>query len=197
MPAIDPLAAATALALLALVGTAAWSDLRTRRISNRLTATGLAAALLLRALAGPDALLGGLAAATIGFGVGFLLFAPGWLGGGDAKLLAAVGAFLEPRTLLVALLATALAGGALALVEAVRHRVVLLVMLEAGTVLKRTLLLPLALLRPAPLPTRPAAAPAPGPHLRAPDRPGTLTIPYGVAIGVGAIIGFFFPGVFP
>lgn len=54
----------------------------------------------------------------VGFGVfavAFVMFALGWLGGGDAKLLAATAFWLQTADLFPYLLVTALAGGALAL----------------------------------------------------------------------------------
>lgn len=104
-----------AAALLGLVGAAVVWDLRERRIPNGLTIGAALAALALRAPAGGDAVLAGLAGLGLGFLAALPFFALGGLGGGDVKLLAAVGAFLGPGPLPVALLATALAGGALAL----------------------------------------------------------------------------------
>ena len=49
------------------------------------------------------------------FLVGFILFAPGWLGGGDAKLMAATAFWWQWTDLLYYLIYTTLAGGALAL----------------------------------------------------------------------------------
>ena len=46
------------VALTLLLAAAAWTDYRSRRIPNALTVAGLAAALLLRAVVGPDAILG-------------------------------------------------------------------------------------------------------------------------------------------
>lgn len=48
--------------------------------------------------------------------VGIFIFALGWLGGGDVKLLAALALWAGPDQLLLLLLMTCLAGGALALV---------------------------------------------------------------------------------
>jgi len=54
----------------------------------------------------------------IGFGAfvfGFILFALGWLGGGDAKLLAATSFWWMPADLVLYVFYTSLAGGAMAL----------------------------------------------------------------------------------
>jgi prepilin peptidase CpaA len=50
------------------------------------------------------------------FAIGFLLFALNFIGGGDAKLLAAVALWAGPEHILDLLLVTALAGGGLSLI---------------------------------------------------------------------------------
>jgi prepilin peptidase CpaA len=50
-----------------------------------------------------------------GLAAGMAMFAPGWIGGGDAKLLAAAALWLGWPAAVTFLLATAVAGGALAL----------------------------------------------------------------------------------
>jgi len=97
-------------------------DYRTRRIPNVLTAgmamTGLA--LSAAHVAGISA-----AASLLGIAVGVLLMLPGHLlgatGGGDVKLMGAVGAFVGPALVVTAFLATAIAGGILALIIAARR----------------------------------------------------------------------------
>lgn len=108
--------ALTAICLLALVGTAAVTDFRSHRIPNRLVATGAIAALLLQIAlhgAGSGAWLWftGLAAGIAPFVVLYLVSA---VGAGDAKLMACVGAFVGPETVLEILIATLLCGGAMA-----------------------------------------------------------------------------------
>jgi prepilin peptidase CpaA len=103
------LALAIILALLA----AAWRDLAVRRLPNRLAAVIAAAGLGIRALEGPFAVGSSLVAAGALFAVLFLLFARGWLGGGDVKLATAVAIGLPPLSVWHFVVATALAGGAL------------------------------------------------------------------------------------
>jgi Flp pilus assembly protein protease CpaA len=101
--------------LLALLAAATVFDLRTRLVPVWLTGGGIAAGLLLAAWAGPPALRASLAGAAVG-GLVFLPFVwRGWLGGADALLLAAVGAWQGWRVALWAAWWTALAGAILAL----------------------------------------------------------------------------------
>lgn len=160
-------------ALLGFALAAGVYDLRTRRIPNRLVVAGFAAALVLRALMGFDAHLDGLQGAGIAFLVALPFFAIGAVGGGDAKLMIMAGAFLGPQHLLPALLVTGAVGGVLAVVEVVRRR--------AGVrVLKSTLGLVgygLTLGRHG---TRITVT-----------SPEAVTVPYGVAIAIGSIAGWF------
>jgi prepilin peptidase CpaA len=97
-------------------------DLRTRRIPNELTATMAAAGLAL-AVAHVSGV--SVAASLLGIVVGVLVMLPGHAlgatGAGDVKLMAAVGAFIGPALVIAAFLATAIAGGVLALVVAARR----------------------------------------------------------------------------
>lgn len=56
------------------------------------------------------------------FAIGLVLFARGWMGGGDVKLIPAVAVWAGPDRLALFLLATTLAGGVLALVMLARRR---------------------------------------------------------------------------
>jgi prepilin peptidase CpaA len=108
-----------AFALLLL--TAAWQDLRTMQISNRLSVAivGCFAVWSLAGLAqGTFSLtsLGLAVACAIGaFAVGALAFAFSALGGGDVKLLAAASLFAGPALMLDFLTVTVLVGGVLGL----------------------------------------------------------------------------------
>jgi prepilin peptidase CpaA len=102
---------------------AAVIDLRTRRVPNALTGAlavigiGVAAAKL-----GPV----GLGGALVGCLLGFAFMLPGHVfgatGAGDVKLFAAAGALLGPATTVRAFMYTAIAGGVLAVVVALRRR---------------------------------------------------------------------------
>jgi prepilin peptidase CpaA len=94
-------------------------DYRTRRIPNELTA-----AMAVTGLALSIAHVNGIspAASILGVVVGILLMLPGHVlgatGAGDVKLMGAVGAFIGPALVVTAFLATAIAGGVLALIVA-------------------------------------------------------------------------------
>ena len=101
----------------ALLLAAAFCDLTRYTIPNRLCAA-LALFFLVFAAAVPLPLsvLGmHLAAGAAGLALGFALFAPGWIGGGDAKLFAAIALWLGFGDLLAYAAAASLFGGALTL----------------------------------------------------------------------------------
>lgn len=103
-------------AVLVGAGTAAAVDVRTRRVPNVLTASLAAAGIVCAATRlGPIGPLAALAGSL----VGLLLMLPGHLlgatGGGDVKLLAAVGTWLGPAATVRAFVFTMIAGGVLAL----------------------------------------------------------------------------------
>jgi prepilin peptidase CpaA len=95
------------------------TDLHSRRVPNTLT---FGAAILAALFALVTSGLPGLVWAVSGWAVGLLLFLPLFalrgLGGGDVKLLAALGAWLGPAATLWVALWAALLGGPLALIVA-------------------------------------------------------------------------------
>ena len=101
----------------ALVVTAAVSDLMTMTIPNRLVLALVAAFAVAAPLSGMDpwALLAHLGAAALVLLIGFALFAPGWIGGGDAKLAAVTALWFGFEQLMPYLAIAGLAGGVLTL----------------------------------------------------------------------------------
>jgi prepilin peptidase CpaA len=98
----------------ALLG--AWFDVTSARIPNRLTYPAILAALVLRSGAlGWRGLREGLIGMVLCGGAFFLLFVIHAMGGGDVKLMAAVGAWVGYRNAALALIVCALAGGLIAL----------------------------------------------------------------------------------
>ena len=113
-------------------------DLHTRRIPNVLT-LGITAFGLIVAAAHFSALSP--TEALLGFAAGLALMLPGHVigatGAGDVKLFAALGTLLGPRGIVMAFFYTALAGGALAIIVALRRQL-LRQTVERATTLVRT-----------------------------------------------------------
>lgn len=169
----DSLELVTTLVFVAAMGAAGIEDLRTRRIPNWLTAGSLLLALALRAVAGSGALWDGLLGAGLGLAVGLVLFALRALGGGDGKLLVAAGAFLGYQPFKGALLLIAILGGFLGLGEAIRRRAILPSVYNAVGMLRRLV----TFRREG--------------ETRTIESPGAITVPYGIAIALGAIAWWF------
>ena len=104
--------------LIALLGVAAWFDIKSRRIPNWLVLTGLISSLGIQLLFSS----GGVSAWGLGILAGFGLFLPLYLvhamGAGDVKLMAVVGGFLGPAAAVDVVLTTLVAGGVLAVAVA-------------------------------------------------------------------------------
>jgi len=148
------------------------SDVQTRRIPNGLVLAGLAFALVLRATAG-TAVIDGVIGAFLAFAIVLPLFALRALGGGDAKLIAALGAFTGPSGLLDVLLASAVAGGVLGVVVALRRGVLLPVVLGAKDLIAHGL----SFGRSGERPTL--------------DSRAAVTVPYGAAVATGSLFAWF------
>jgi prepilin peptidase CpaA len=106
--------------VVAVLAVAVTTDLMWRRIPNWLTGPFLAAGF---AVSGWMHGWRGLAASAEGMGLGLLLygilFCLGGMGAGDVKLCAAIGAWIGPGQLVIAMIFTALLGGLMAVTWAV------------------------------------------------------------------------------
>lgn len=120
----DPFKTAMLAVLATALLVAAFTDLRSRRIANWLTAGVALLAPVFWLATGTDlwpgvALQLGVALATFAVGTG--LFALKWMGGGDVKLLAALALWIEPLAFLQLLVIMALLGGVLTLAFGMWH----------------------------------------------------------------------------
>ena len=98
------------------------TDARSRRIPNALTLPVAAAAFAIHGLyAGPGGVVFALAGLGAGLGLFVLPYILGGMGGGDVKMLAAVGALKGATFAFHAFLGAAVAGGVMALALAVIH----------------------------------------------------------------------------
>ncbi|GAC1533673.1 MAG: hypothetical protein NVS2B17_01660 [Candidatus Velthaea sp.] len=142
--------------MLAIVGIAAFRDLRTRRIPNILTGTLAVIAVAAHASDGVGALTATIGLMLAAFVTGWFAFSLGWFGGGDVKLLAGCCGVAGVSGWLTLVAYTFVAGAAVSLIEAARER-------RLGALLRSTAML-----------TAGVGA----------DK--TTTLPYGLAIAAGA-----------
>ena len=157
------------LCALTIATVGAVKDALGRRIPNWLTYSGLIAALLVRiALGGWSELRAGLAGMLIAGGIFFLLFLLGGMGGGDVKLMAAVGAWVGLDQVGIFLMVSALAGGLLAAGYMLVHKQVFKTLRNTVELLRHHL----------------TTGIEPHPILNV-QQAGTLRLPYGVAIAIG------------
>jgi prepilin peptidase CpaA len=162
---------AIAYPLLAFLTLCAACDVRTRRIPNALSFPAIVAGLVVNtALAGSPGLAwsaAGLLTATV---ILFAPFALGGIGGGDVKMMGAVGAFVGPRVVLAAMAAGMILGG-----------LVMMWVLARRGLLREKLMGTFVMLRSA-LATRslvPLKAPA--------SDPGAIALPYSVPLALGTV----------
>lgn len=99
--------------------TAAMGDARWRKIPRALTTTGLVTGLAFHVYSG--GFFSSLAACLIAFAIGITFFQLGAIGGGDVKLITALGAMLGLNRWLFAMEVAVLVAGLIALVQAVRR----------------------------------------------------------------------------
>src|SRR6059058_4256643 len=156
--------------VLAFVTLCMVSDLRTRRIPNAITGPAILAGAALNVLYGGHA--GLFASLTgLGMGIGVLLapFVAGGIGGGDVKMMGAVGALLGPHRTLVSLAAGLVLGG-----------LVMVVHLARQGRLREKLLATAVMIGGA-------AEGSLEPLTLSADAPGAVSLPYSVPLGLGTL----------
>src|SRR5690349_92249 len=121
---------------LALTATGAVTDIRGSRLPNWLTYSGILAGIAVRSVFGWGSLKPGLLGLAIGGGCFLVLFLLGGMGGGDVKMMAAVGAWAGSTHVAAIMIATAICGGMIAILYAI-----------CGKQVRRTLVNTLELLR--------------------------------------------------
>jgi prepilin peptidase CpaA len=160
-----------AIAACALLMAAAWRDIATRTIPNSLGVLLLGVGVLARTREGPSAFAFSTASALLLSVLLLLVYSRGLIGGGDAKLMAALAVGLSPLDCYRFAIATALAGGALAVAYLLGSRCVR----KSASTRRMSLL------------GRVAAVEAWRIRKRAP-------LPYGVAIAAGGVLVLFQTG---
>ena len=155
--------------LLALI--AGWTDLRSRRIPNWLTVSGLVVGVTANsALAGWD----GLKTSLLGVGLGLLVLLPfvllRSLGAGDWKLAGALGAFTGPGILINLLLGSVFVAGVMALALVIYEGRTIQTMRNIGHILISLVTFRL-----------------PGSRVSL-DNPDSLKVPYGVALAFTVVL---------
>jgi prepilin peptidase CpaA len=155
--------------IVASVGAVA--DVRSARIPNKLTYTAIASAILLRA-----ALLGfpGLKNCGLGIlvagGCFSVLFVLGAIGGGDLKMMTAIGAWVGSTHILTVLIAIGLAGGLLAITTVIFSKNTIQTVRNTGRLIAYRL--------------NSGLQPHPEMNVQA---PGSRRIPLGLAIAMGTL----------
>ena len=147
------------------------SDVHSRRIPNWLTYGSLALALAVRAVFGGWRSLGeGAAGGLLCGGIFFALFLIRAMGGGDVKLMAATSTWVGIHQAVTLLIATALAGGVLAVGYMVFYKRVATTFRNIGMLLQ----------------FHTYFGAQPHPDINA-QNPATIRLPYGLAIAIGAL----------
>lgn len=159
----------------AVLAVATFTDLRSRRIPNWLVlpflGIGLGVSAWLHGWRGLGQSAEGMALGLVVFGVLHLM---GGMGAGDVKLAAAIGAWVGPRQLMLALVVTGLAGGVMAIGWAIKGGFLGDVLKGSGNLLfgwreRGTLADPELVL----------------------ENPKARKMPYAPAIAIGTILSFF------
>ncbi|MDA0321694.1 MAG: prepilin peptidase [Verrucomicrobia bacterium] len=114
-PGLDPIYLASMVVLLLLVAAAIYMELLENRIPNSITYPALVVAIVLGYLPGGISLSSSVVGFAIGFGTLFAFYMFGGMGGGDVKLMGAVGALVGYPMVITTVVYTAVAGGVIAI----------------------------------------------------------------------------------
>lgn len=167
---LSPTAIVFELILVPLAVVIIYHDVRYRRIPNPFVLATLMSGLMINlAMGGLDGALDSIRGCVLAFILMFVLHVFGAMGAGDVKLFAAIGSIIGAKLVLPTFIVVVLTGGVLAMVTVLRSGVF-------RTTMHRVLQILVGLLPGWPMPK--FSVPA--------DR--RLTIPYGAAITIGAII---------
>jgi len=164
--------AGSLLVLAAMLAVAVYTELKASRIPNWLTFSGMALGLLIGYLHGNVVFFSCLAGLAIGFGFLFIFYVFGGVGGGDVKLMGAVGALMGADLVKPALFYTTFIGAFLAVMVVIWRRDF---WLRIGQGLRQ-----LAFWRKG----------NKEPMVKLPP----VTVPYGVAIATGCLLALFMRG---
>ena len=111
------------LVLLVLIVISSYTDLKFRKIYNRHTIPSLLVGMFLATLVNfPGGLWNAILASLVAFTVFFVMFALGIMGGGDVKLVAAVGALIGYPCILDALFWGIMCGGVYAILSLLKRK---------------------------------------------------------------------------
>jgi len=114
-PAVDTGHLASLATLAIILISSVYTEFREKRIPNEITVPGMLIGVLVGYLPIGISLQESLMGLTAGFGFMFIFYMFGGLGGGDVKLMGAVGALIGSKLIASAIVFTGLIGGAMAM----------------------------------------------------------------------------------
>lgn len=162
------------LSAMLIAGVAAFLDWRSRRIPNWLTIPALVAGLVINTIvSGLPGLLHSLEAASAVMLVLLPVVLLKGLGGGDWKLMGALGAWLGPTRVIIVLLATIAVSGLLALIQIIRQKRFIQTARNMWELLRGFFVFGLH----------------PHPEINL-DNPAAQSLPFGVAAGLAMVVCF-------